>query len=206
MRVSVMVMRNLACATAMAAVFAVALSAGEAWSQTESEAAKRAGEQVQPTAELGTTTADIVDSTSTISFDDVLASPDDAGTNFRYAQEMIQKGRLDVAATTLERILILHPELDRIRLLYAVVLFRLDSVDEAEAEFRLLAKRKLARREEREVERYIALIEKRQKRVKGSSTTTAGLHFDSNRTAFPESGVLQVLNVPASGGGRTTSA
>lgn len=186
----------------LAIVLAVAMPAIQVMAQTKDEAAKARLRQIQPTLQEGATAADIIAAPGEISFDDVLASPDDAGLNFRYAQEMIQEGRLDVAATALERILILNPDLDRVRLLYAVVLFRLDSVDEAEVEFRLLQKRKLGRREAREVERYVALIEKRQQRVKGSATFSAGLHYDSNRTAFPENGVLQILGVPVAGLGR----
>ena len=48
------------------------------------------------------------------------------------------KGELLSAAATLERILLVNPNLADVRLLYAVVLYRLDSLNEAEKELNAL--------------------------------------------------------------------
>ncbi len=57
---------------------------------------------------------------------DVFANPDNLDLNFRYAKAQIARGDLLGAAATLERILLINPDLTRARLLYGIVLFRLD--------------------------------------------------------------------------------
>jgi len=195
------------------ATFAAALALGmlglgtaSGLAQQRSEPAKVQQQQIQPSVEgSGRASGAAGGGLGAITFDDVLASPDDAAVNLAYAQEMIRTGRFDIAAATLERILILHPELDRVRLLYAVVLYRLDNLDEARAEFELLRKRDLSRREAAEVARYVETIDKRQQRHKTSLTVSTGLHFDSNRNVFPKDGVFKVLDVPVSGIGERRS-
>jgi Flp pilus assembly protein TadD len=72
-----------------------------------------------------------------VTYEDVLANPDNIDLNFAYAQVQIARGDLKNAAATLERILLIEQDLPRVRLLYAIVLFRLDNLDEAERELHL---------------------------------------------------------------------
>ncbi len=74
-----------------------------------------------------------------VTYADVLQHPDDVELNYLYAQSQVESGDLRGAAATLERILLLAPDLARVRLLYAVVLFRLDNLNEAEREFRTVS-------------------------------------------------------------------
>ncbi|PIR16363.1 MAG: hypothetical protein COV48_09870, partial [Elusimicrobia bacterium CG11_big_fil_rev_8_21_14_0_20_64_6] len=79
-----------------------------------------------------------VSSSDGISFEKILAAPGDLDLNERFAREQINRGDLRGAATTLERILILAPNRDRTRLLYAAVLYRLDALQDAERELRIV--------------------------------------------------------------------
>lgn len=183
-------------ASVLSAALSAVLALPTAQAQQRGEAAKTQQRQIAPAVEGSARTSETgAPLGGTISFDDVLASPDDAAVNLAYAREMIRTGRLDIASATLERILILHPDLDRVRLLYAIVLYRLDSLDEALAELKLLQKRELSRRDAAEVARYVEVIDKRQQRHKASFTFTTGMHYDSNRNTFPKNGTFKVLDV-----------
>ncbi|MCM8794329.1 MAG: tetratricopeptide repeat protein [Candidatus Omnitrophica bacterium] len=67
-----------------------------------------------------------------ISYEQILADPDNVELNIRYARAQIARGNLKAAATALERILLIDPSLAQVQLLYGIVLFRLDNTEEAE--------------------------------------------------------------------------
>jgi len=130
-----------------------------------------------------------------VTYDEVLENPDDVDLNIRYARTLIEKGRLDQAAITLERVLIINPSLDRVRLLYGIVLYRLDNLAEARRELRtVLGEGDLDSDLERQAETYLARIERRQRDVTGSVTLGAGLHGDTNRNSFPSGGDFRIQN------------
>jgi len=95
------------------------------------------------------------------------------------------------AAATLERILLVSPDLPQIRLTYAIVLYRLDSIDEAEVEFKKLQKLKMADSQRAEKDRFLLAIKKRRQKTKYKVTAGFGLKRDSNVNAGPRGG--QVL-------------
>ena len=51
-----------------------------------------------------------------VSFQDVLANPQDAGLSFRYARQQVAAGNLTGATASLERMLIHNPDLHEVRL------------------------------------------------------------------------------------------
>lgn len=121
-----------------------------------------------------------------ITFDQILRNPDDIDLNFRYAQQKVQEGDLKSASTTLERILLVRPDLTQIRLLFAIVLFRLDNMQEAEREFRTLSTDR-APDVRAEANRYLEQIKLRNKDTKYSASIGIGLDYNSNRDAYPRS-------------------
>jgi tetratricopeptide (TPR) repeat protein len=141
------------------------------------------------------------ESAETVDYSDVLANPDDPDINFRYARRMIEEGQLNRAAASLERILILAPDADQIRLLYGIVLFRLGNTEEAERELEATASDNLSESDARAREQTLAAIRRTRRDVQGSFGVTAGLHVDTNRNAFPTDGQFQV-DIP--GAGETT--
>lgn len=135
------------------------------------------------------------------SFAELLANISDPELNLRYAEGQVAQGRLDLAATTLERILLQRPDLDQVRLFYAAVLFRLDQLGESEQEFRLLQGRPLPAAQQAEVTRYLEMIADRRRPLKGSLSLSAGLHYDDNRNAYPSNKQFDVLGVRIRGTG-----
>ena len=135
------------------------------------------------------------------SFQDLLADISDPELNLRYAEAKVAEGRLDLAAITLERILLQRPDLDQVRLFYAAVLYRLDQLGQSEQEFRVLQGRPLPAGQQAEVERYLALIADRRRPLKGAFSLSAGLHFDDNRNAYPTNNEFDVLGVRFRGTG-----
>ena len=66
-----------------------------------------------------------------VTYEQILADPDNLSLNMRYAQTQIRNGDIKGASGTLERMMILMPDNMNIKLLYAAVLYRLDDIPEA---------------------------------------------------------------------------
>jgi tetratricopeptide (TPR) repeat protein len=131
-----------------------------------------------------------------ITYADVLAHPDDVELNYLYAQSQVAVGELRGAASTLERILLLSPNLARVRLLYAVVLFRLDNLNESEREFRTVSKLPMSESLRAEVDRYLELIALRRKTTRFFANLGGGMQWDSNRNAGPDGNQVLFLDTP----------
>ena len=122
-----------------------------------------------------------------VSLDQVLADPDNLELNYRFAQTQIADGDLRGAMSTLERILLTRPELARVRLLYAIVLFRLDNTDEAERELKALQGLEMTPGLRAELEQALRDIERRRKTTRYAANLTFGVQFNTNRDAAPDS-------------------
>ncbi|MDE2489350.1 MAG: hypothetical protein KGM24_00775 [Elusimicrobia bacterium] len=132
-----------------------------------------------------------------IPFSEILNRPDDVGLNERYALQRIRAGDLRGAATTLERVLLVDPTRYRTRLLYGVVLVRLDDVADAALELdRVLATPALPRETRDEAEAYERLVRSRRRLSHFDARLTLGLGFDDNRNAAPNSGTRLIQGTP----------
>lgn len=183
-------------------LFWLAVSAGPAAAQTpavqeqqrpaqklgETERARRASEAAEALRPL--------EPGRKVTYEDVLQHPDDVELNYFYAQSQVAAGELRGAASTLERILLLTPDLARVRLLYGVVLFRLDNLSEADREFRAVAKLPMADSLREEVDFYLEQIALRRKTTRYSAGFTGGMQWDSNRNAGPDGGRILFLDTP----------
>ncbi|HEX9464675.1 MAG TPA: tetratricopeptide repeat protein [Alphaproteobacteria bacterium] len=123
-----------------------------------------------------------------VTYDDVMAAPDDIDLNFAYAQTQIGRGDLHGAAATLERIILINPDLPRVRLLYAIVLYRLDNLDEAERELRAVRLYEMPSSLRAELDRYLSQIELRRKLTRYTLTVSASVQQDWNKNAASASG------------------
>ncbi|MDP6708322.1 MAG: hypothetical protein QF893_18420 [Alphaproteobacteria bacterium] len=130
-----------------------------------------------------------------VTFEEVLANPGDIRLNFRYARQQVAAGDLTGAAVTLERILIAHPQLQDIRLFYAIILYRLDNYLESETELKRIATDKLPAELKAEVEKYLALIERRRRRTRFYAIASLGAQYDTNITSAPASEMVTVANI-----------
>lgn len=122
-----------------------------------------------------------------VTFEDILRDPDNADLNFRFAKQQVAKNDLLGAMGTLERILAVKPELHEIRLFYAVVLFRLDNLPEAERELNTLEKAPLSAALRGEWKNYRREIKLRKKKTHLSVRESIGYQFDNNRNAASSS-------------------
>lgn len=132
----------------------------------------------------------------TVSYDEVLADPDNVELNFLYARSQVRDGDLRGASATLERILLINPDLAQVRLFYAVVLFRLDNMVEAEREFRALETGDIPADVRAEIDRYLDAIAQRQKRTRYTASLSVGGQYDTNRSAAPREKSVLFIDIP----------
>ncbi|MEX3010991.1 tetratricopeptide repeat protein [Hoeflea sp. TYP-13] len=115
-----------------------------------------------------------------VTYDEVLANPDDLKLNYLYAQQQVIKGDLEQASAALERVLLLQPNWDTARLFYALVLYRLDDMEGAKRELTILSDRPLGPSQAREVKKYLALASSKSKTTRISGRVSTGFRVDSN--------------------------
>jgi tetratricopeptide (TPR) repeat protein len=160
------------------------------------EEARRAAAAVEALEEARAAVAGAAD--RDVTFAEVLADPDNVALNFSYAKSQVRKGRLKSAATTLERILLLHPDLHEVRLFYALVLIRLDSLETAERELRRLETLSMEDGLRAELERLLDQIADRRSRWRVSLLTGVGANYDWNVNSVPYDRIRLFGGVPAS--------
>ncbi|MDD5225765.1 MAG: tetratricopeptide repeat protein [Candidatus Omnitrophica bacterium] len=122
-----------------------------------------------------------------VTYEDILKDPDNIALNARYAQDQIARGNLLGAAAALERILLLNPDLPDVRLLYAVVLYRLDSLNEAQKEIDTLRNVTLPPEIRAQLKDYEKKIKYRKRRTHFGLRQSNGWGYDTNRNASPHS-------------------
>lgn len=172
-------------------IFWLALGAGRLQAQipvTESEGLTpsqrlKAEAQAQKEAEMARNRKAVEN--GNITYQQVLADPDNIDLNYRYAQGQIARGEMRGALATLERLLMLNPNLHRVRLLYALVLLRLDNLGEAERELLTLSKLSLPPDLRDEMQEYLRQIKKRRRRTRLGTNISLGFDYDTNRNASP---------------------
>ena len=113
-------------------------------------------------------------------FDQVLAAPDDEKLNLDYATAEANAGNLLDAAAALERILLAHPDWSQARLLYAVVLYRLDDLQGADRQLRQLGAAPLSPLQRAEVAKYRRLIAGHRSQGQVSGELAAGLTYEGD--------------------------
>lgn len=131
-----------------------------------------------------------------IPFEAILAAPGNLDLNERFAREQITRGDLRGAATTLERILILAPGRDRTRLLYAAVLYRLDALQDAERELRLVLARLASEDVIAEAKAYLKLVEGRRRKTHFDARLSVGYGWDDNRNSASDTDTNLFFGVP----------
>lgn len=140
-------------------------------------------------AKLGAEGADVT-------YEQVLSDPDNMDLNYRFARSQVRKGDLKGASATLERMLLINPNLPNVRLFYAVVLYRLDNTVEAQRELDLLAKMNLPAPLGGEVENYRKLVAERIKKNHLTIRAGLGFQYDTNRNAAPSNGERLFADLP----------
>lgn len=161
----------------------------------ESQDASRRGAVERKAAEKAAIAASPSDAED-IPFEKILAAPGDLVLNERFAREQIGRGDLRGAATTLERILILAPGRDRTRLLYAAVLYRLDALQDAERELRIVLARPAPADVLAEAKAYLKLVEGRRRKTHFDARVSVGYGYDDNRNSAADSDTNLFFGIP----------
>jgi len=133
---------------------------------------------------------------ATVTYQDVLKNPDDPRVNAAYARAQIKAGDLLGASTTLERIVLTHPEAADAQLLYGFVLYRLDDAVTARTVLTAIDPTRLAPAQRTEREQLLTQIDSRSRSLHQSFTLSLGGHHDSNRNAAPDDGNVLVADTP----------
>lgn len=144
-------------------------------------------------------------------FSAVLAAPDDENLNLSFAREQARLGNLAVAASTLERILIIEPNRHSVRLFHAVVLYRLGDLQSARDQLRRLETVQLTPQQRAEARSYSRRIDQGLARQSFSGTLSGGVTYEDDAagayfTAFdfiggpaPEEGVSSEISLSLEG-------
>ncbi|MBI4678652.1 MAG: tetratricopeptide repeat protein [Elusimicrobia bacterium] len=131
-----------------------------------------------------------------VTYEQVMADPDNIELNYRYALSRVGRGDLRAAASTLERILMVKKDLPKVKLLYAVILYRLDNLEESERLLAELKKEEMPASLRAELNDYISQIRSRRRRARLSFLVGSGLDYDENRNAAPATGRRLFLDTP----------
>ncbi|MFH1725954.1 MAG: porin family protein [Elusimicrobiota bacterium] len=137
-----------------------------------------------------------VEGSGEITYAQILEDPDNIDLNYRYAKLQVERGDLRGAVATLERILMVDPALPKVRLFYAVVLYRLDNLPEAERELTALRKLPMPASLLQEIDEYLKRIRRRTRRTNFDGSLGFGLQYDVNRNAAPATGRRLFGGVP----------
>lgn len=128
-----------------------------------------------------------------VSYQDVLKKPDDLELNLAWARTQIRSGDILGASATLERLLLNSPNQAEIRVLYAIVLYRLDNITAAEQQLDIVMRYKMPTSLRNELRRYRREIARRKKQTRFAFLKHAAYAFDSNRNAGPGSGQIDTF-------------
>jgi thioredoxin-like negative regulator of GroEL len=138
----------------------------------------------------------LAEQTTPVTFEQVLADPDNTELNFRYAKTQVAQGELLGAAGTLQRILLIHPEMHKIRLFYALVLMRLDNLEEAQRQLESVRGQKMPTSLRRQIDDYLRKIRLRRKLTQFFASLSIGVQHDTNRNAAPASKTRLLADIP----------
>ncbi len=115
-----------------------------------------------------------------VTYEQILAAPDDAQLNLTYARQQVATGRLQQAAAALERLLLQRPNWDSVRLFYGIVLYRLDDLSGAIRELEILEGRGLNPDQEADRVKYLARAVKKSQPLRITSRFSLGGRYDTN--------------------------
>ncbi|MDP1913300.1 tetratricopeptide repeat protein [Brevundimonas sp.] len=113
-------------------------------------------------------------------FDAVLAAPDDPDLNLDFARRAADAGDLNGAAGALERVLIADPNRHGARLMYALILYRLDDLQGARDQLDLLDPVTLTSLQRAEATRYRARIERARSSTRFSGSLSTALTYEED--------------------------
>jgi len=131
-------------------------------------------------------------------FQSVFADPGNLDKTFRFAELAVQTGNFEAAISALERMLLINPNLPRVRLELGVLYFRLGSYQVAKTYLdRAVEGENVPDEVRQRVETFLAEIEKRLSRHQFAGSVFGGVRYQSNANAGPSSGTVLANGITA---------
>lgn len=131
-------------------------------------------------------------------YQEVLKDPGNLDKSFRFTQLAIERGDFEAAISALERMLITNPNLPRVRLELGVLYFRLGSYALAKSYLESAVKGKNVPPVVRErVGVFLAKINELLSKSKVFGSVSAGLRYQTNANAGPDSSSVLLFGIPA---------
>lgn len=138
-------------------------------------------------------------------FQDLFGDPGNLDKSFRFAELAVQKGNYEAAITSLERMLLVNPDLPRVRLELGVLYFRIGSYQISRTYLqRVKESPNVPPEVQARVQTFLEEIDKRLTRSVFSGTIFAGGRYTTNANAGPTSTSVLAGGVPANLGDQFT--
>lgn len=132
------------------------------------------------------------------SFAAMMAEPSNLDKAFAFASAAIQVGEFEGAVAALERMLIINPNLPRVRLELGVLYYRLGSFEVARTYLAGALEAKDMPAEVRQrAERVLAEIDRQRNPSKFTGSVMGGMRFQTNANAAPSRGEVRVGGIDA---------
>jgi tetratricopeptide (TPR) repeat protein len=128
-------------------------------------------------------------------FDKVTSNPDNLDLNFEYAQLASKLGKYDEAIAAYERMLIINPNLNRVKLDMALVYMKSGSFGQAKNLFEDVMSKDPPETVKDNINSLMAVVRKAEKKHHFSGSVTVGFNSDSNATATPATGAVDLFGV-----------
>lgn len=140
-------------------------------------------------------------------FSEVTQRPDDLDLNFKYAQLATKLGKYDEAIAAYERMLIVNPSLNRVKLDMALVYMKSGSYAQAKKLFEDVMAQNPPQTVQDNINRLMAVVRQAEKKHHLSGSITIGFNSDSNASASPATGAVDLfgVSVPLDGSSQAAS-
>lgn len=135
----------------------------------------------------GSTSAETAQASYDRLYQRMLENPRDLDLMFDFAQLAVRLGETEQAITTYERMLLVNPDLPRVKLELGALYYRIGSTQTARGYFeQVMEKPDIPEPVRRRVEAYLARIDDTQNRHDFLVATSAGVRYQTNATAAPD--------------------
>ena len=131
-----------------------------------------------------------------ISYADILADPDNAKLNEKFAQQRLAQGDAKAALAAVERVLVSDPTNLGARLFRAEILAALGADLQALGELRALRALPLPEVQRQRISTLMRAVKKRQKKVTTQLTASLGYLKNDNASGWPEDGTVLYNGLP----------
>lgn len=140
-------------------------------------------------------------------FSKVTKNPDDLDINFQYAQLATKLNKYDEAIAAYERMLIVNPNLSRVKLDMALVYMKSGSFGQAKSLFEDVMSQDPPKTVQDNIESLMAVVRKAEKKHYFNGSVTLGFNSDSNASATPATGAVDLfgVSIPLDGSSQAAS-